>query len=231
MMDIHAYLKSTLQQLSHECKRKLPAVREALSGALEYLDSPSSLSRRTLREDVVIRPLLLVCNYSEAPSKAVILAVGAIQSLLTHKCLPEEEYPNILRVLHMQARPNARVAPPATLTWRYPTLRRPGQRHSDQIVQLKVLQTLPLLMGDDSATSTTLQSLMPAALLICGSLSLSAHDPVKSTSAATLRQVRADAEAALRAPEPHPHLRRSSSPPRSTAPWRQRRATPSWAPA
>jgi hypothetical protein len=113
-------------------------VKEAAERGIIMLRAQKASLHRQIREQVategssghktgfiaggeVLTPFVLACNHADASVSILSVSISAIQRLLTNDCIERENFPNIMRVLRIQA------------------------LSEHQEVLLKALQTMPLL--------------------------------------------------------------------------------------
>jgi len=130
----------SLRLLSLEARKKQPVIKEAAERATlrlrNVLARQKSLSSSVVQD--CLRPLILAINYQNGEATLITIAIGALQRIILSTELTEQQLQNIVRVLRLQA------------------------EGRDKSTQLRVLQTLPLMLTDslfrasDSLMATTL---------------------------------------------------------------------------
>lgn len=131
-------ITESLRLLSLEAKRKQPIIRDAAERATlrltNFLSRNNPMTSTTIED--ALQPLLLTANHQKADPGLITIAISAIQRLLVSATLSTNQLQNVVRILRIQA------------------------EGGDANIQLRVLQTLPLLLSpnffhsDDSLMAT-----------------------------------------------------------------------------
>ena len=145
-LDTAHAIEADLRSLSVAARRQHPMVKEAAERGIIRLRAQKSALHRQIRSAVasstgaveggsaagggqppgllvgeeILTPFVLACNHADASVNLLAISISAIQRLLTHDCIQREQFPNIMRVLRIQA------------------------LSDKQEVLLKALQTMPL---------------------------------------------------------------------------------------
>ena len=141
-LDTAHAIEADLRSLSVAARRQYPMVKEAAERGIIRLRAQKSALHRQIRSAVasstgtdhstdrsspsllvgeeILTPFVLACNHANAGVNILSISISAIQRLLTHDCIQREQFPNIMRVLRIQA------------------------LSEQQEVLLKALQTMPL---------------------------------------------------------------------------------------
>lgn len=134
-------ITESLRLLALEARHKQPVIKDAAERATlrlrNFLTRHKPLTSRTVED--ALQPLLLAVNHQNGDEQLLTIAINAIQRLVvsTSTELTTSQLQNIVRVLRIQA------------------------EGSNRSLQLRVLQTLPLLLtpgffhSDDSLMATT----------------------------------------------------------------------------
>ena len=144
-LDMAHTIEADLRSLSVAARRQYPMVKEAAERGIIRLRAQKAALHRRIRQNTthksqgnssddvddesssfrvggdVLNPFVLACNHGNASIDLLSLSISAIQRLLNHDCVEREDFPNIMRVLRIQA------------------------LSQQQEVLLKALQTLPLI--------------------------------------------------------------------------------------
>ena len=147
-------ITESLRVLSLEARRSRPLLKEAAERATlrlrNFLTRHKPMTSRTV--DDALQPLLLTANHKDrADEKLVTIAIGAVQRLVAEAELTTSQLQNVVRVLRIQAEAEGNGGGGGHA----------GNGAGNSNVQLRVLQTLPLLLSqpaffncDDSLMST-----------------------------------------------------------------------------
>ncbi len=145
-------IMESLRVLSLEARRSRPLLKEAAERAtlrlVNFLKRHKPMTSRTV--DDALQPLLLTANHKDrGDEKLVTIAIGAVQRLVAAAELTTSQLQNVVRVLRIQAEAESGGSHAGSGS------------HGNSNVQLRVLQTLPLLLcqpaffsADDSLMST-----------------------------------------------------------------------------
>lgn len=92
-------------EVADSSERALNAVRLIREIYISEIRSKSSTSGTVKfpRSSDIVSPYILICNYSDASSKLILLSLNGILLLLKYDLIPPSDVQNILRVLQIQA--------------------------------------------------------------------------------------------------------------------------------
>ena len=160
-----AVLQSELAGLIQESKRKHPNVKAAAEKSLSDLKtlpvtSETQLAGDLLRKPSFIEPFVLACKSRNA--KLVTSSIVCLQRLVASHAIPSERLKDVLEAFREVT-------------------------SSGFDVQIKILQTLPLLL--QTYVSDSHGALLFSSLELCGALQSSKLTVVSSTACATLQQL------------------------------------------
>jgi hypothetical protein len=131
-------ITESLRLLSLEARKKQPVIKDAAERATlrlcNFLVRDKPMTATTVED--ALQPLVLTANHQKADPQLITIAISAIQKLIVSAELTTNQLQNVVRVLRIQA------------------------EGGDRNIQLRVLQTLPLLLtppffhADDSLMAT-----------------------------------------------------------------------------
>ena len=128
-LDIAHTVEEDLRSLSVAARRQYPMVKESAERGIIRLRAQKAALHRRIREKTthknaersdnknsdsdsslsfrvggdILNPFVLACNHGNASIDLLSISINAIQRLLNHDCVEREDFPNIMRVLRIQA--------------------------------------------------------------------------------------------------------------------------------
>ncbi len=145
---------------------KVCKMREQYAAAIRMSGGePPPLSM--FRSQDLLRPFLLACNHSDAPTKLISMALGSLQHLIQRDALYPGDCPNVMRVLAIQAST--------------------ALKNRDGNAQVKVVQTLVMVVNWTSCDMA--EETLGQALSICLNLHRSKTSHVRGAVHMTIRQL------------------------------------------